>query len=43
MLEKKAPGSVWNVAFIAVAAFVAALVISGIILPSEVGAVAAGL
>jgi hypothetical protein len=43
MLEKKAPGSVWNVAFVAVAMFIAAMAISGILLPAEVGAVAASL
>lgn len=40
MLEEKKPGSVWNVALMAIGLFLAVIVIHGIITPAEIAAVA---
>lgn len=42
MLNEKSPGSVWNVAFVAVALFVAGLALTHTMQPREVAAVTAG-
>ena len=42
MIQEKAPGSVWNVAFVAVAVFLAVITLSGILSPNEIAAVASG-
>lgn len=42
MIEERKSGSVWNVALVAVALFLAAVVLAGAVTPAEITIAAAG-